>query len=199
MGAQTSGNVAPTADYQTLEAGTYAARCIQVVELGTHTNDFKGEVKDRKELMLVFETGEQMEDGRPFTVNWRGTNTLNEKGTLYKMLTAWRGKTFTPSELARFELKNILDKCCLCNVLAKESKNGRVYNSVGGIMPLPKGMACADRVNELVDFGIGDLGTPEAEKVWPWVMKIILESHEAKGSHQTADDYHDDQGSLDAF
>lgn len=187
MGAQTCGSENKTTNYEIMEAGTYPMRCIQVVELGTHQVEYQGEMKDRKELMIVWETNELMEDGRPFTVNWRGTNSLNEKSKLYSMLTAWRGRKFTPEELKGFELKNILDKCCLGNITKETSKSGKDFNKVTGVMPLPKGMTCGDRHNDLVDFGIGDYNTEEANKLWPWVLKIISESHEIKNPNQSFD------------
>jgi hypothetical protein len=186
MGAHASaGKVQGTKDYERLEAGVYPARCIQVVELGVSTKHYPAahgkpaQDKEVKEVLLVWETNEQMEDGRPFIVSWRGSNSLYDKANLYKMLKSWRGKDFTADELKKFALGNILDKCCLLNVSKTES-NGKIYNNIVTVMPLAKGMTCNDRVNELVDFGINDLGTPEFDKVYPYVQKWILDSHEGK-------------------
>ena len=50
--------------------------------------------------------------------------------------------------------------------LEKEtSKAGKEFNKVISVMPLPKGMKCDERANDLIDFGIGDLGTTEFDKV----------------------------------
>ena len=201
MGAQSSaGNVEKTKNYERAAAGVYAARCIQVVELGTKDNEYQGEVKKRKELVIVWELAELMEDGRPFVVSWRGTNSLSDKSKLLPLLVSWRGKAFTQDELARFEMKNILDKPCMINVSLATSKAGKDYNGVISVMPLPKGMACPDRVNELVDFGIGDLGTPEFEKVYPYLQKTILESDEGRkfAGVQSADNFND-SGANEAF
>jgi len=182
MGATSSaGNVDSTKTYELMEPGVYPARCIAVIELGTHSREYKGEFKDKKEIMIIWELSELMEDGRPFTINWKGTNSLSDKARLYKMLNSWRGKPFQPEELARFEMKAILDKCCILNITRTLAKNGKEYNNVDSVMPLPKGMKCEERVNPLVDFGIGDVATPEFEKLWPWVQKIVLESKEMEG------------------
>ena len=181
MGAISKGDVTETKTYERADSGVYAARCIQVVELGTHDNEYKGEVKQRKELMIVWELAELMQDGRPFTVNWRGTNSLNEKSGLYKMLVGWRGKAFTPQELAKFELKNILDKLCMVNVTKETSKAGKEYNKMVSVMPLPKGMTVPERANELVDFGINDMDDKELfALLWPWVQNIVKDSKEGK-------------------
>lgn len=178
MGATTSaGNTEATKSYERPSAGVYAARCIQVVELGTHDTEFKGEIKQRKELMIVWELAELMQDGRPFTVNWRGTNSLNEKSALYKMLIGWRGKPFTPEQLNKFELSNILDKTCMINVGLTE----KGYSKVVSVMPLPKGMAVPERANDLVDFGINDMDDKDIfGKLWPYVQNIVKDSKEGK-------------------
>ena len=201
MGAtSTAGNVEKTKSYERAEAGVYPARCIQVVELGTRDNEYQGEVKKRKEIVIIWELSELMEDGRPFVVSWRGTNSLSDKSKLLPLLVSWRGKAFTPEELGKFEMKNILDKPCMINVSLATSKAGKDYNGVISVMPLPKGMTCAERANDLVDFGIGDLGTPEFEKVYPYLQKIILDSDEGKRfmGVQAADSY-EDSGSKEAF
>ena len=95
-----------------------------------------------------------MEDGRPFVVSWRGTNSLNEKGTLYKQLVAWRGKTFTQDELNAFELKNLLDKSCMVNVTVNEGKDGKQYAKVQNMMPLPKGFKTEELKNKKIDYDL---------------------------------------------
>jgi hypothetical protein len=196
MGASTSGSTKQVTDYERVDAGVYPARCIQVVELGTHDNTYQGETKKRKELMIVWEiSGELMQDGRPFVVSWRGTNTLNEKGQLYKMLISWRGAPFTDSQLQKFELKNILDACCMINISKETSKAGKIFNKVITVMPLPKGMKCDERQNPLVDFGITDINNDEFTKLWPWVQRIVLESDEGKRFNGSVDN-NDDEDDL---
>lgn len=166
-------------DYQQIDSGLYPARCVHVIDLGTRDNEYQGVVKKRREVLIVWELNELMEDGRPFTVYWRGTMSMFEQGKLYKLLTDWRGKAFTPEELARFEMKNLLDKGCMVNVI-KEEKKGKTFNKVMGAVPMPKGFTLEERQNPLVDFGISDLGTPEFDKLWPWVQKLVKESDEGK-------------------
>ena len=184
MGATTSGSVkneSTGTNYERAESGAYPARCIACIELGTRDNEFQGEVKKRKELMITWELSELMQDGRPFVVSWRGTNTLNEKGKLFQILTSWRGKPFTTDELKKFELSNILDACCMINISKETSKAGKDFNKVISVMRLPKGMQAEPRVNELVDFGIGDITNEELfNKLYPWVQNIVRESDEYK-------------------
>ena len=179
MGATSHGSVrVEGGKYERAEAGVYPARCIQVVELGQQEVTFKGETKIAKQLMIVWELSELMQDGRPFVVSWKGTNSLNEKSALFKMLSSWRGRPFTNEELAKFELKNILDKECMVNVTKETAASGKDYNKVVSVMPMPKGMKCEPRVNDLVDFGIDDYPSGDFDKLYPYVKDIILKSKE---------------------
>ena len=176
MGATSSFKSGAGAELERPASGVYPARCVQVVELGTHDKEWQGKIKKTAEVLIVWELSELMEDGRPFVVNWRGTNSLSDKAHLFKMLNDWRGKSFTESELECFALGNILDKTCLLNVVTEKSKkNDKIYTNVKSIMPLAKGMNVINRVNDLVDFGITDLGTPVWDKLYPWVQKVIAE------------------------
>ena len=53
-----------TKDYEVMEPGVYPARCIWVVDLGTHDNVWKGETKKRRELILVWELSDELMSGR---------------------------------------------------------------------------------------------------------------------------------------
>jgi hypothetical protein len=186
MGAVTSaGTRTTTKTYERPEPGVYPARCIQTVELGFHPNRFFNPEKDnpeseyRKELLIVWELGELMQDGRPFVISWRDRNLLSEKSNLYKLLTGWRGKPFTEQELKRFDLNNILDKCCYLNLVeSAPDKNGKTWINVESAIPLPKGMACDPRYNDLIDFSIEDIGTPLFGQLYPWVQDYIKKSLE---------------------
>ena len=164
--------------YERPEAGTYAAVCINVIDLGTHTEaDFNDKTKmvDKRKLKITWElTNELMQDGRPFVVSWDGNTSFNEKSTLYKMLTSWRGKPFTDEEKRKFELKNILDKPCMLNVLLTD----KGYNKVAGVMPLPKGMSLGERQNPIVDFSIDMIGTETFTALPNFIKDKIWASHE---------------------
>lgn len=183
MGATTSaGDTKDTPTYENPDAGNYVARCIQVVELGTQhvpANKYNSEPKDQKQILIVWELAELMQDGRPFTVNNNYNNLISEKSSLCKMLESWRSKPFTPEERKRFDLGKILDVGCMVNIVkAKSETTGKEYVNVKSVTPLPKGIKPPERVNQLVNFGISDLGTPEFEKLWPWVQKKIMNSKE---------------------
>ena len=186
MGAVTSsGAKTTTKSYERPDPGVYPARCIVVAELGHHPNRFYNPDKDkpeyeyRQELLIAWELSELMQDGRPFAISWRDRNHLSEKSNLYKLLTGWRGKPFSQLEMRRFELKNILDKCCYLNLVeSPPDRNNKTWINVETAIPLPKGMICVPRVNDLIDFSINDIEMPLFAQLWPWVQDYIKKSSE---------------------
>ena len=92
---------------------------------------------------------------------------------------AYLVKPFTKAELLRFELRNILDACCFLNLVeSPPDRNGNVWINVESAIPLPRGVACEPRHNDLIDFSIADIDTPLFKALWPWVQKIIQSSQE---------------------
>lgn len=177
--------------YEIMDGGVYPGRCIRVVEVGTQTKTFNNEPKEIIELVITWETNELMEDGRPFIVSWKGTNSLNNKAKLYKLLSDWRGKPFTPDEAKAFQVSNILDKPCLLNVVQEEWKdrdgNIRVSNHVASVMPLPKGMNCNERHNDLLDFGCPQDIPLLWNKLYPSEKKLLRKSKEYKNLYGEAE------------
>jgi hypothetical protein len=174
--------------YERVDAGVYVGRCIRIVDLGTHEHTiFKNEdgtPQIKRELEIVWELSELMEDGRPFVVSWKGTypQHFGSKSNLYKLLIAWRGRDFTAEELEGFNMKNLLDACAMINVSKVPNKKDPnvFYNNVMGVMPMIKGMAAMPRVNDLLIFDL-DHDINDKEKIaalWPWQKKQIESSQE---------------------
>ena len=125
-----------------IEEGTHLGVCSMLIDMGLQYSEvYKN--SSRKVLIgweIPDETIEQDDGPHPKTISKRYTASLNESANLRQDLAAWRGRDFTPEELAGFDLKNIIGKSCLINVIHKES-NGKTYANIQNIMALPKGMA----------------------------------------------------------
>ena len=123
-------------------AGSYLARCVRLVDLGTQQTDYQGETKTAHKVLLAFEvldTEARRDDGEPFVLSKRYTLSLHEKAALRKELASWRGRDFTPEELKGFDLHNILGKECFISVV-DSTKGDRTYSNIASIMKPPKGM-----------------------------------------------------------
>ncbi len=159
-------------DYEKCPVGVHPAWCVWVIDLGTQNSDLYGA---QKKVWIMFETpGERMTDGRPFGVSHFYTASLNEKANLRKDLESWRGKPFSKEELADFDLKNVIGKPCLLNIVHNEK--GKV--EIAGLMPLPKGMTIAPRTNELMAFDVNEFDTAVFEKIPEGIQKMIRQSEE---------------------
>ena len=166
-------------DFEQCPAGSFAARCYQIIDLGHQTFEWKGEAKVAPKVRITWELNEPMQDGRPFSISREYTASIGDKANLRKDLEAWRGRPFTATELQNFSLENVLGAPCLLGVVHKPSKDGsKVYANVGSIMALPKGMACPELVNPAVKFDIGEFDQNIFNSLSSYVQKKILMSKE---------------------
>lgn len=129
-----------------IEAGAHAAICDMVVDLGVQPSP-GGQFAPKRTVVLRFQIPsirvEITRDGEtkdlPAVISRTVGLSLNEKSTLYALLTAWRGKSFTPDELKKFDLGKVAGKPAFINV-THATKNDRTYANLTSIMPMPKGM-----------------------------------------------------------
>lgn len=132
-------------------AGTHLAQCYRVIDLGTQSSTYMGQAKKQHKLIISWELpDEKMTDGRPFTVGQRYTFSMSEKAALRRDLESWRGVPFTERDFGPtgFDIKNIIGKACLLNIVHAES-NGKQYANIASISRLMKGQQGPERpVNE---------------------------------------------------
>ena len=129
-----------------IEAGAHAAVCDMVVDLGVQPSP-GGQFAPKRTVVLRFQIPsirvEITKDGEtkdfPAVISRTVGLSLNEKSTLYALLTAWRGKSFTPDELKKFDLGKVAGKPAFINV-THATKGDRTYANLTSIMPMPKGM-----------------------------------------------------------
>jgi len=166
-------------DFEQCPAGSFAARCYQIIDLGHQTFEWKGEAKVAPKVRITWELNEMMSDGRPFSISREYTASIGDKANLRKDLESWRGRAFSSDELRNFSLENVLGAPCLLGVVHKPSKDGsKTYANVGSIMALPKGMACPELVNPAVKFDIGTFDHTVFDSLSSYVQKKILMSKE---------------------
>jgi len=166
-------------DFEQCPAGSFAARCYQIIDLGHQTFEWKGEAKVAPKVRITWELNEMMADGRPFSISKEYTASIGDKANLRKDLEAWRGRPFSAEELRNFSLENVLGAPCLLGVVHKPSKDGsKTYANVGSVMALPKGMSAPELVNPAVKFDIGEFNKAIFDSLSSYVQKKILMSKE---------------------
>lgn len=141
VSAASGGNFEPR---KPIEAGAYAAVCDMVVDLGVQPSP-GGQFAPKRTVVLRFQIPEIRveitKDGEtkslPAVISRTVGLSLNEKSTLYALLTSWRGKQFTPEELKAFDLGKIAGKPAFINI-THSVKGDRTFANLTSIMPLPK-------------------------------------------------------------
>lgn len=162
-----------------LEAGAYAAVCDMVVDLGVQASP-GGQFAPKRTLLLRFqipsERVEITKDGEtkslPAVISRTVGLSLNEKATLRQLLQSWRGRAFTPEELKKFDLVNVLGKPAFINV-THSVKGEKTYANLTSIMPLPKGMTPPALEGEALWY-TPDAPNPDTfDKLPTWVQDKI--------------------------
>src|SRR5689334_6354597 len=126
-------------DFAPAPAGTHAAVCCDVIDLGMLEVTFGGKTKSQHKVNIVWQIEELRDDGKPFNVRKRYTLSLHEKASLRKDLESWRGKAFTAEELAGFDLEALIGVGCMLNIIHKEREDGGTpWANVTAIMKLVK-------------------------------------------------------------
>lgn len=126
--------------------GQYAARCVDVVDMGWQRTDYGPKYKVR----VVFFCGEFLDkevDGKtvnmPMLVSSFFTASLHEKSNLRQFLESWRGAVFTADELGRFDLEKMLDAPAFLQIIHRKVGE-KTYANIKSIMRIPQNMTPPD-------------------------------------------------------
>lgn len=142
----TGGNFPPCPE------GLHQAVCVDVVDLPDQETAFG--VKDMVQITWQTEDIEtQDKDGnltgksQRYLVFRRYNASLNKKSSLFKDLSSWRGRKFTPEELAGFDVEKLIGVNCQIQVAHNIKDGGGVYANVQAVVPLPRNANKIQAVN----------------------------------------------------
>lgn len=169
-----------TPRYQTVSVGVHKARCVKIIDLGTQKSDFNGQVSWKRQVLIIFETPEELNsEGQPLTISKFYTLSLHEKSNLGNDLTSWRGRAFSEAEKQSFDISKLLGVACLLNVMEINGKS-----KISSIMPMKKGDQIAEQVTPSVVFSLEDFQNGKKEvfnNLSEGIRNIILRSKELEG------------------
>jgi hypothetical protein len=184
-------------DFPIIPAGTHAARCSWVIDLGTQKTTWQGQEKHQHKVLFGFELPDElMEDGRPFFISNRYTMSLSEKAALRGVLETWRGVKFTEEEALGFDLFKVLGQPCMLTVIHND-KGGKTYANVAGVAKLPKGMTCKPAINPPVSFSLAEFDQKVFDALPEWVRNTITQSREYQDMGKPARESENPAGDLD--
>ena len=163
--------------FEIAPSGAFAARCYQIIDLGTQTFFVKNETKQTHQVLFAWELSKKMDDGRPFTITEKYTRSLHEKAKLRGVLESWRGKKFTEPERNGFDIEQVLGKVCFLNIVHTK-KGEKTYANVASVMPVPEGMPSPSAVNEQLFFNIEEWNNEVFAKIGTYYQNTIKRSPE---------------------
>tara|TARA_R110001583_G_scaffold37873_3_gene122681 strand:+ start:289 stop:900 length:612 start_codon:yes stop_codon:yes gene_type:complete len=164
-------------------SGTHIGRCYSMIHIGTVEWEYNGEKKYSNKVRLTFELPHEVRDfggeNKPMVISKEYTISLHEKSNLRRDLEMWRGASFTPKELHRFDLTNLLEQPCNITVVHKTSKSGNEFAMIGGLGKLTKGVDCPVQFNPTFVFNYSD----KFDQIWldeqpTWIQEQIKSTEE---------------------
>mgnify|MGYP003633265413 FL=1 len=170
--------------YPKVPIGVHKARCVKVIDLGTQKQEYGGEISWKRQILVIWELPEELNNDQPMTISKFYTLSLHEKANLGMDLTSWRGRPFTETEKQGFDVEKLIGITCQVNVMHKD--NGK--EDISSIMPLGKDDKIAEQFNPSVSFDIGDYQKGQKEtfnQLSEGIRRMILRSKELDGIDQT--------------
>ncbi len=150
-----------TGTYTPPEAGTFAARCVTIIDMGSQISTFDGETKSSKKVLIGFEicdSENRREDGSSHIVSKRFTASLHKKSAMRAFCEAWRQVPFSEAQLKAFNLTALLGQPCLLGIVNVTKPDGKTFPNISSCMRLPKGMPPPAGTEELKHF---DMSSPD--------------------------------------
>ena len=194
-------NSGSAATYDPISEGTHLAVCNMLIDLGVQKSETYG-TSSRKVLIgweIPDETIELDDGPVPRNISQRYTASLNERAILRRDLAAWRGRDFTDQELAAFDLKAIVGKSCLINVIHSKGQNGKVYANIQNVMALPRNMTPGKLSEPPVVFDLDEDPIEDVDKLPKWIAETIKKSpsyEEKLTAAPKMEELPDDEGEL---
>lgn len=178
-----------------MDAGTYPAVCVGIVDLGKQYS--KAYKKYNDKLLIIWEIPSQtiVSDGedKPRRLSKDFSASLHEKSDLYQTLVSWRGKEFTEAELTedengfmQFSVPGMLGTGCFLQVIVEEKDSGR-YNRITSVIALPAGMDAPKTETPLITFDIDAWDDEVFNSLPKWIQKYIKKSTQYQKLHVPTD------------
>ena len=134
--------------------GPTIGRCYRVIDLGTQVTTWQGETKQTPQLALFFELpNEQTTEGKPKIITGIYTCSLGEKSKLRPVVSALINANL-PDYFEEFDLKQILGKVAIIDVVHKPRKDGGTSAYISSVGKLLKGTNVPEPHNEPLFFAL---------------------------------------------
>lgn len=171
--------------------GTHIARLYSLVDLGTQETEWQGVTKWIHKVRFTFELPLETRefDGvqKPLVISNEYSLSFGDKANLTKIVEGMLGRKLTEKETQEgIDLKTLVGKSCMVNVIHKETSKG-VYANIASVVPVPKGMVSPEQFNKTVIFEIDSFDVELFDK-FPQFLKDKINSAKERNTSQVAED-----------
>jgi len=137
-----------------LEPGLHDAVAYMIAELGTNMHQFQNDDPKKQEKIAIFwEVQDQRDDNdNPVTISHTYTRSLGDRASLKIHLEKWRGKPFSPEEIAGFDIEKVLGVTCILDV----GRTSTDRHKVDGVLTAKGGPKKIATINESRVFVLDD-------------------------------------------
>lgn len=169
-----------------IPAGSYAARCYSMIQIGTNEENIMGKTKRLHKVRITWELPTEMkvfkegDPEKPLVISKEFTLSMHVKSNLRKFLESWRGKSFTEEQSEAFDITMLLGKSCLLSVIHTVAKNNNTYAEVSGVNLLPSEMQCPDQINKTQELSYDKWNQKLFESLPDFIKNKIISSDEYK-------------------
>ena len=179
-----------TREFKLAPEGTFFARCWRVVVLGTFEDTWQGQTRLNRKIRIDFELPTELSDfgngAEPFNVSSTLNISMHENANYRKFLQNWRGKAYSEEEAKKgIDVSKFVGAAALVTVAHTARDNGKTYDNIANISPLPKGMQMYDKVNTPTLFSV--YARPFNQEAFEALPNILQEK--IKTSREWADMY----------
>jgi len=131
-------------DFDKVPCGAQHAIASKLYDLGWQPGYQGG--RPTHQIVVLFELCKRMTKGdfagQRFRVTQQYNATLGSEDKPSKLrthLVSWKGKEFTPEQVAGFDLRGILGKHCTLSLIETKKADGKTFAKIVGIMPRMQG------------------------------------------------------------
>lgn len=133
-------------------AGTFLARVVRVIYIGTIKTSYMGEEKEVPKLQITWElptethTFKEGEPAKPFVISQEYTHSMGGKSNLRPIVEAIIGTKLSDDEAYGFDHDELLGIPCQVTIIHDVRESG-TWEKVTSVSPLLKGITCPPQVN----------------------------------------------------
>jgi hypothetical protein len=153
-------------------AGNYPATIVGIFDIGQQQEDYGGECKEVRQLVIVVELSKKQPDGKPFVLGNRYTWSMNKKANFRGVVEGITGHTFADGE--PFDPRSVLGLPVMVNVTNQtkgEGEGAKTYHNIKSISQFPDGFPNPTPTKAQVAWSVAE-GTPFPTEPEPWLPFI---------------------------